>query len=321
MKIIRDNFNEKLNFPTFIVLGSFDGIHLGHRSLIKKSIEMAKKYNKRKEENSDFIKARTMVCTFENHPLTVINEDLAPKLVMDNNHKIEVLEKLGVDVINFITFNDDFMRISPEEFIKNLVERYNAVGIIVGFNYRFGYKNLGDVELLKKYSKILGFMLYIVKSVKLKDEVVSSSKIRTYVQEGEIEKANMMLGRPFMLSGQVVKGRQIGRTIGFPTINLDYDKKFVLPQGGVYYSLVRYKDKFYKAMTNVGYNPTVKGEKLCVETNIQDFHECIYGEYVEVFFLHKIREEKSFDSLEELVAQLNKDKKFVKNQNMPKIKV
>jgi riboflavin kinase/FMN adenylyltransferase len=319
MKIIKDNFNEKLNFPTFIVLGSFDGIHLGHKSLIKKSIEMAKKYNKNKEENLNFINARTMICTFENHPLTVINEDVAPKLIMDNDHKIEVLEELGVDVVNFITFNDEFMRISPEDFIKNLVNSYNAVGVIVGFNYRFGYKNLGDVELLKKYSEILGFKLYIAKPVKLKDEIISSSKIRNYIQEGEIEKANVMLGRPFMLSGQIIKGRQIGRTIGFPTINLDYDKKFVLPQGGVYYSLVKYKDRFYKAMTNVGYNPTVKGKKLCVETNILDFHEDIYGESVEIFFLHKIREEKSFDSLEELIAQLNKDKKIVKNQNMLEI--
>ncbi|HCQ90191.1 MAG TPA: bifunctional riboflavin kinase/FAD synthetase, partial [Clostridium sp.] len=115
MKIIKDNFNEKLNFPTFIVLGSFDGIHLGHKSLIKKSIEMAKKYNKNKEENLNFINARTMVCTFENHPLTVINEDVAPKLIMDNAHKIEILEKLGVDVVNFITFDENFMRITPEE--------------------------------------------------------------------------------------------------------------------------------------------------------------------------------------------------------------
>lgn len=319
MKIIKDNFNEKLNFSTFIVLGSFDGIHLGHKSLIKKSIDMTRKYNKRKEENLNFSNAKTMVCTFENHPLTVINEDMAPKLIMDNTHKIQVLEKLGVDVINFITFNDDFMRISPEDFIKKLVSCYNAVGIIVGFNYRFGYKNLGDVELLKKYSEILGFKLYVVKPVKLKDEIISSSKIRTYIQEGEIEKANTMLGRPFMLNGKVIEGRQIGRTIGFPTINLDYDKKFILPQGGVYYSLVKYKDKLYKAMTNVGYNPTVKGKKLCVETNILDFNQCIYGEYVEVFFLHKIREEKNFNSLEELISQLNKDKKIVKNQNMPKI--
>lgn len=311
MEIMKDNFCKKLKVSTFVALGSFDGIHLGHKKLIEKAIDMTRKYN----ENHDD-KSKSMVCTFYNHPLTIINKDIAPKLVIDNSCKIKILEELGVDIINFMTFNESFMKISPQEFIEKLVNAYNVKGIIVGFNFRFGYKNLGDISLLEKYSKLLGFELFIVKPVKLCDEIISSTKIRNYIKEGKMEKANEMLGRPFKIEGEVIKGRQIGRTMGFPTINLSYDSKFVIPKRGVYYTLVKYNNEIYKAMTNIGYNPTVNGENLNIETNILDFNENLYGKKIEIFFIHKIRDEKNFGSIENLMKQLNKDRNFVKNQNI-----
>lgn len=313
MRVIRDNFKQEIKNPTFIALGSFDGIHQGHRALIESAIQAAQDYNK--SNTNGALKAKTMVCTFKNHPLATINKELAPKLIMDNKQKVEILQELGVDIVNFMEFNKDFMRISPESFILNLKEFYNVQGIIVGFNYRFGYKNLGDVELLYKLSNSVGFNLIVVEPVIIDEEIVSSSAIRYHIQEGHIERANRFLKSPFMLSGKVIKGRQIGRTIGFPTINLGYNKKFVIPKGGVYYSYVEYHKAFYKGITNIGYNPTVDGKKLSIETHILDFEKSIYDEQVKVYFISKIRDEKKFNSIEELKEQLESDKKYAKATN------
>lgn len=305
MRVIEDNFTKKLNHPTYIALGSFDGLHLGHLSLIKKTIDLSKVNN-----------AKSMIFTFKNHPLSVINEDLMPKLIMSVDTKIESLEKLGIDILNLAQFNDEFMKISPEEFIRKLVYYYNVRGIIVGFNYRFGFKNLGDVDLLNELSLELGYELYIMDAVKYHEDVVSSSRIRNLILEGNMRKANILLGHSFKLSGKVIKGRQIGRTIGFPTINLDYDKKFIIPRGGVYFSVVEYNKKLYKGITNIGYNPTVKGGKLSVETYIVDFNSDIYDKEVHIYFREKIRDEKKFNSLEELTKQLLKDKAYIENKEI-----
>lgn len=312
MKVIRDNFKMKIKKPTFIVLGSFDGIHQGHKALIQNAVEAAKEYNKALEDEK--LRAKVMVCTFRNHPLFTINKDLAPKLIMSNEQKIDVLHELGVDIINLIDFDEKFMKISPEKFIFSLKDCYNVKGITVGFNYRFGYKNLGDVDLLKTLSKSLNFKLVVMDPVIIEEEIVSSSAIRYLIQEGNVEKANKFLGRPFTLSGKVIKGRQLGRTIGFPTINLDYSRKFIIPKGGVYFTHVDYKGVIYKGITNVGYNPTVQGKKLSIETYILDFNESIYDEVVQLYFISKIRDEKKFSSIESLKDQLEKDKEFAINK-------
>jgi len=173
MKVIRDNFKKKSKSPTFIVLGSFDGIHMGHKALIKSAIDAADEYNK--DIYVEATKAEVMVCTFKNHPLSTINKDLVPKLIMSNKEKVKVLEELGVDIVNLMDFNKEFMKISPKDFILNLKRYYNAQGIIVGFNYRFGYKNLGDVDLLRELSELLNFKLIVVEPIIVDDEVVSSS--------------------------------------------------------------------------------------------------------------------------------------------------
>jgi len=312
MKVIRDNFKMKIKNPTFIVLGSFDGIHQGHKALIQNAVEAAKEYNEALEDEK--LRAKVMVCTFRNHPLFTINKDLAPKLIMSNEQKIDVLHELGVDIVNLIDFDEKFMKISPEKFIFNLKDCYNVKGITVGFNYRFGYKNLGDVDLLKTLSESLNFKLVVMDPVIIEEEIVSSSAIRYLIQEGNIEKANKFLGRPFTLSGKIIKGRQLGRTIGFPTINLDYSRKFIIPKGGVYYTHVNYKEIIYKGITNVGYNPTVQGKKLSIETYILDFNESIYDEVVQLYFISKIRDEKKFSSIDSLKDQLEKDKEFAINK-------
>ncbi|MGH4052786.1 MAG: bifunctional riboflavin kinase/FAD synthetase [Clostridium sp.] len=303
MLLIKDNFKTKLQYPTYIALGSFDGLHLGHTSLINKTIELAKENN-----------AKSMICTFENHPLSVINKEICPKLIMDNETKVNLLEEIGIDIVNLVNFDKEFMNITPEEFIKNMVNLYNAKGIIVGFNYRFGYKNLGDVEMIKSYSGILGYKLYVCEAITINNEVVSSSIIRHLIDEGSIIKANELLGRPHTVIGKVIKGKQLGRTIGFPTVNLNYDKKFILPKGGVYYTIVEHENTFYKAITNIGYNPTVEGGKLSVETFILNFNKQIYGETIKIHFINRIRDEVKFKTIDELKIQLLKDKDYAINQ-------
>ncbi|MBZ9608274.1 bifunctional riboflavin kinase/FAD synthetase [Clostridium estertheticum] len=307
MLVIKDNFKTKLKEPTYIALGSFDGIHLGHMSLVNRTVVLAKENN-----------AKSMICTFKNHPLSVINKEICPKLIMDNDTKINLLENTGIDIVNLVNFNKDFMKITPEEFIKNMVKFYNAKGIVVGFNYRFGYKNLGDVEMLKTYSTILGYKLYICEAVSINHEIVSSSKIRHLIAEGNITKADELLGRPHTISGKVIKGKQFGRTIGFPTVNLNYNKEYIIPKGGVYYTLAEYDNNFYRAITNIGYNPTVEGGKLSVETHILNFDKKIYNEIVKIYFINRIRDEVKFNSIDELKKQLLKDKEYAINQKIEK---
>lgn len=311
MKIIRDNFTKIIDVPTVIILGSFDGIHIGHRALVENAKNLAKKI--KEEHNIDDI--RIMVCTFKNHPLSVINREICPKLLMSNKEKSKLFEELGIDILNYMEFNREFMEILPGDFVKNLREYYNAYGIVVGFNYRFGYKNLGDVEFLQERSSELGYELKVVEPITIDEELASSSVVRHNLQEGNIAKANKLLQRPFMLSGRVIEGRQLGRTIDFPTVNLNYNKRYLVPKGGVYGTIVEYKNKFYKGITNIGYNPTVNGKKLSIETHILNFNENIYKKDIKIYFMEKIREEKKFLTIQELKNQLIKDKEYVANEN------
>lgn len=306
MIVIEDNFNKRINEKTVIALGGFDGLHIGHRALIDKTISTAKRLN-----------CRSMVFTFKNHPLTVINKACAPKLLLNNHDKLNLLKSYGVDIVNLVNFDADFMKMTPEAYIASLVKNYNAAGLTVGFNHRFGYKNLGDTDLLKKLSKEHGFSLSVVSPVKYRGDVVSSSKIRNLLgEEGNVERAAKMLSRPYFLEGVVVRGKQLGRKIGFPTMNLDYNNEFVLPRGGVYYSVLEHSGRRFRGITNIGYNPTVENDKLSVETHIIGFDEDLYDETIRINFIRRIRDEKKFDSLTELSEQLKKDKLFALKQDL-----
>jgi len=304
MIIIEKDLQDIRNTNNYTALGSFDGLHIGHLSLIYKVVEVAKNNN-----------GKSMVFTFKNHPKTLINKEDAPKLLMDNKKKAEILEINNVDIVCFKEFDLEFMKIKPEEFIESLIVEYNIKGFVVGFNYKFGYKNLGNVELLKELQKKYQYELYVMEPCTYKNEVVSSTRIRKLLEDGDVFEAGRMLSIPYALSGEVVHGRKIGRTIGFPTANLKYDENFILPKIGVYYTNIRVNNNIYKGITSVGKNPTVNGEKLTVETHILDFSKEIYGEHIEVSFIKKIRDEIKFNSLDELKDQLEKDKSFARDEN------
>ena len=297
--------NEKLNrfleegTYSYVALGSFDGLHSGHLSLVNKIIELA-------NEN----KGRSIVYTFKNHPRTLIKGATPPKLLMDNESKEEILEALGVDLIYFEEFNEEYMKLTPEGFIKYLCEKFKVKGIVVGFNYRFGYKNIGNIEMLKELSTKYGYELYVMEPCNYENEVISSTRIRDELLNGNVDKAMKMLNRPYIIKGKVVHGKKLVRTIGFPTANLDYSKEALIPRKGVYYTNVQWQGKIYKGITSVGNNPTVNGDKLTIETYILDFNNDLYGHNIKVYFIKKIRDEKKFNSIDDLVIQLKKDKDY-----------
>lgn len=290
---------------SYVALGSFDGLHKGHLSLIKKTVELAKKIN-----------GISVVYTFRNHPRKFIQSIDNPKLLLDNKSKKEILKKENIDLVYFEEFNKEFMKFSPEQFIKYLCEKFNVKGIVVGFNYRFGYKNSGDVNLLKELAKTYNYELYVMEPCVYNEEAISSTKIRQALIRGALNEANEMLTRPFFIRGEVVHGKQLGRTIGFPTANLNFSKDIILPKIGVYYTNVLWNNKIYKGITSIGNNPTVNGEKITLETFILDFDKDIYDEEIYVYFIKFLREEKKFASIENLKNQLKLDAQIASKENI-----
>ncbi|WP_297992154.1 bifunctional riboflavin kinase/FAD synthetase [uncultured Clostridium sp.] len=302
--LIYDNkaFNEESK-NNYIALGSFDGLHLGHLSLIEKAKDLAVKNN-----------GKSIIFTFKNHPRKFLNTTNKIQLIMTNEEKIDILQNEEVDIIAFKAFDEKIMKMMPDEFIRWLCKSYNVKGIIVGFNFKFGYKNLGDVETLEKFQKEYKYKLYVMKPYTMQDEIISSTSIRKELLDGNVKKAFNMLSRPYMLSGKVIDGKKLGRTIGFPTANLEINKEKVIPKKGVYYTNVKIDEKTFKGITSVGNNPTVNGQELTLETYILNFNEDIYGKEIKVYFIDRIRDEIKFNNINELVAQLKKDKKFAEEK-------
>ncbi len=301
----KDKFirNEKSGY--YIALGSFDGLHKGHLELVKKIVSLAKNNN-----------SYSMVYTFKNHPRKIISSNSDIELLMNNSTKVRLLEEFGVDEIVLKEFTKDLMKEPPEDFIKKLCANYKVKGIVVGFNYRFGYKNKGDLELLKSLSKVYGYKLYVIDPLMVENDVVSSTRIRNYLKNGHVEKAMRLLQRPYSLEGVVVGGKKLGRTIGFPTANLKVSEDMLIPKKGVYYTNVIYNNEKFKGITSVGTNPTVNGEKITIETYILNFDRIIYDKELKLIFLERIRDEKKFNSIEELVERLKKDKDFAKKREL-----
>ena len=306
--LIYDNkaFNEGSR-NNYIALGSFDGLHLGHLSLVRKVRELAIKNG-----------GKSIVFTFKNHPRAFINNNNL-ELIMTNEEKLKVLECENINVVAFKDFDENIMKILPEDFVEWLSESYNVKGTVVGFNFKFGYKNLGDTELLEKLQKKYGYKLYIMNPYKLEDKIISSTYIRNLILDGNVKKAFLMLSRPYMLSGKVIHGKKLGRTIGFPTANLEINDKKVIPKKGVYYTNVDIEGKIFKGITSVGNNPTVNGKELTIETYILDFNNNIYEKEIKVYFIDRIRDEIKFNNIDELTNQLKKDIEVAENSSKVKI--
>lgn len=286
----------KKYFRPVVALGMFDGVHLGHAEVIRRAVEIAKK-----------IDGTAMVFTFSNHPLTVLDSNSAPLMIGSKSLRREIFSELGIKILIEIPFTKEFSKKTPEEFLNLLNEKISPAYIVTGPNYTFGRFGKGNGRMLIREGENFGFKAEICPAVTVNKKIVSSTKIRALLAEGNLSAANELLGRNFTYVSEVMHGDRRGRKLGFPTANLEIaDHRAMLPNG-VYIVRVKVRGKFFKGIANIGDNPTFKIAKRRIEVFIDNFSENIYGEEISVSFAEKIRDEKIFDSVEDLKKQLRED--------------
>lgn len=281
---------------TAVTLGKFDGLHLGHQQLINLAVSYKKQG------------LTSVMFSFLLHPGNLFS-DKEFELIYTEEEKLVKLNRCGIDVLVSYPFTEETRSMEPEAFIKEiLVEKLDAKVIIVGNDFRFGFKRSGDVSLLKQYEKIYGFEVISCEKLKWKNEVISSSSIRRALKEGNLEAVNAMLGQPYSIRGEVAHGRKFGRTIGMPTTNLIPQSTKLLPPCGVYATKTLIDGVYHPGVTNIGYKPTVGEEAFIgVETYIFDIEKDLYGEILEVDLFYYIRPELKFGSVEELITKMQED--------------
>lgn len=297
MKVFHDLNNANILRPTCLTLGVFDGLHLGHQAIMKTVVDRAEATN-----------TTPTVITFDPHPRSVLTPEYAPPLLQTLDQRLAAFEFLGIKQTIVIRFDQEFAAIDADEFLRETVhERLKAKEVYLGKGFAFGKNRSGNIELLRKISNDLGFFADEVPEVQLRGLRISSSKIRKYLQDGEVNLARRMLGRPYGVEGQIIHGFHRGRTIGFPTANLK-PKNRVVPKFGVYATATLIDDVWRRSITNVGVRPTFEDEtQPSVETFIFDFDGDLYGDSLRLRFLYRIRDEKKFNGIEELKAQIKKD--------------
>lgn len=280
--------------PTAVTLGNFDGLHLGHRALIKLTKQFAQ------EEG-----LKSVVFTFSPHPMLVFQKKEDFALIMTPDEKKFTMEQMGIDTYIEYPFDQEFAAMSPEEFaVKLIFEKLQCRVLIVGENYHFGSNRSGSYELLQKLGEERGVKVIAVPSVLFEEERVSSSRIRKALVQKDFEDANRMLTEPYFILGEVTEGKKLGRTIGFPTINMTAQPLKLFPPNGVYATKTLYNGKCYYGVTNIGINPTVNGSDKIVETFLLDFDKDVYGDTLQIFFYKFLRSERKFPSIEELREQI-----------------
>lgn len=296
MQIITSLDNIKLKIPSAVAIGKFDGIHLGHRQLLGKIIA-------KKQEGM-----KAVVFTFNPSP-AVLFSGVKEKELTSVEEKRRIFENLGIDILVEFPLTYETAATPKELFVSEiLVEKLNAKYIAAGTDLSFGKKGEGNSEFLVQKGKELDFCVDIIDKIAYKGEIISSTLVRKAISEGDVKKAHFMLGSPYFVQGIVVKGNQLGRTIGFPTVNVTAQEDKLLPPNGVYKTEVTLGERVYEAITNVGCKPTVTDSKqIFIESYLYQFSENIYGEEIKVHFLEFMRKEQKFNTIEELKIQLQKD--------------
>jgi riboflavin kinase/FMN adenylyltransferase len=291
-----NELTEPLTNPV-LTIGNFDGVHKGHLALFDKVKERAKA-----------IGGQSVVMTFEPHPLKIMRPADGPRLITHTGQKLELIEKAGIDIIVCVSFDRDFAAIPAREFITGiLVHKIGIKEIVVGYDYTFGHNREGDINLLREMGDSFGFVVHLVGPIEIDHTLVSSTSIRRMIHEGRLGEAKVLLGRDFEVQGTVVKGHDRGgRLLGFPTANLNPHGE-LLPKRGVYAVKLLIDDVLYNGVTNVGYNPTFGDTGLTVETHVLDYSGDLVGKTIKVRFLQRLRDEKTFKSLDELSDQIARD--------------
>jgi len=288
--------------PHFSVVtsGTFDGVHLGHQKILRRLQELAT----RKQ-------GETVLLTYWPHPRLILQpEDKSLRLLTTLSEKVKLLEEMGVDHLIILPFTKELSQMSSEEFIRDiLVDKIQTKTLVIGYDHKFGKNREGSFEYLQSHSHLFGFAIEEISRQDVDDLGVSSTKIRTALAQGDIATANKYLGRPYDLSGQVVKGQQIGRSLGFPTANIQIAEDYkLLPRDGAYAVHAEVNSIRYKAILNIGDRPTVDGQKKTIEAHLIDFEGDLYGQELRVYFQEFLREEKKFESLDALKNQLVVDR-------------
>lgn len=290
---------EKPEFAV-VTIGTFDGVHIGHQTILKKLVSEAKEQN-----------GKSILITFWPHPRFILNKNASDlKLLTTFDEKVSLIADLGVDYIIKIAFTPQFSELSAEEFVKQiLVEKVGTKRLMIGYDHHFGNNREGNIEFLKSKSDEYGFLVDEIPRQDIDHIGVSSTKIRNSLKSGEIHLSNSLLGRYYSISGKVIDGKKKGRELGFPTANIQLDEEYKqLPSDGSYAVHILVKGLMYKGMLNIGFKPTVDGSARTVEVNIFDFDQQIYGVDITIQFVRALRKEMKFNSIEELRNQLVKDK-------------
>ena len=302
MQII-DNIPDIPLEPCVATIGFFDGVHLGHRFLIEQVKELAKDKG-----------LRSALITFAVHPRQVMKSDYRPELLTTPEEKIELLKAQGVDYCIMLDFTVELSQLSALSFMKDILQqRYNVSTLIIGYDHRFGHNRSEGFEDYVRYGQQIGMNVYRAQACMIDDLNISSSLVRTHLLEGKIDLSTRYLGYNYSIEGVVVGGYRVGRTIGFPTANLDLrESNKLIPSDGVYAVRVEVKGCLYAGMLNIGYRPTLdNGSKKSIEVHILRFDEDIYDEKIRLYFVSRIRSEMKFSGLDELIAQLKRDAAFV----------
>jgi len=290
--------------PSVITIGTFDGVHIGHLAILNRLIKTAKKEN-----------LESVVLTFFPHPRMVLQKDAKIKLINTIEERKKLLEKTGLNQLIINPFTKEFSRLTALEFVRDiLVNQLHLKKIIIGYDHRFGRNRLATVEDLKEFGKTYDFEVIEISAQQLEEVSVSSTKIRKALEEGNIETANKYLGYSFMLSGTIVKGRGIGKTLDFPTANLHIEEEYkLIPKEGVYIVQSEISGNKIYGITNIGTNPTVGGIQQTIETYFLDYNENLYHQPIQLEFLTRIRDEKTFKSVEDLKKAIREDENFARN--------
>jgi len=306
MKVYR-NIIEARNIPNAVVtIGTFDGVHLGHQAIFNKMKSLAQG-----------IGGETVVVTFDPHPRQVLNIDSANlRFLCTPEEKLQKFEEFGIDNVVIINFTKEFSRTPSEVFIKDcIIDHIHPAYIVVGYDHHFGKNRMGDFDLLNKLMKQYNFKVVRVAAQDVENIAISSTKIRNALAVGNVKSANRLLGYNYSVTAEVVVGNKIGRTLGFPTANLELPREYMLVKGGVYACLVDYEGQTYKAMANIGHRPTIgdrRENQPIIEVNLFDFDGDLYGQHIRVHFIDRIRDEEKFTGLNALKTQLEKDREKAK---------
>jgi len=287
------------NKPTIVTIGTFDGVHLGHKKILQQIIENATAQN-----------CESLVLTFFPHPRMVLHEGTDMKQLNTLDEKISLLEDLGIDNLVIHPFNKEFSRLTAEEFVKTvLVDTFKLKKIVIGYDHRFGRNRTANINDLVEFGQQFGFEVEQISAEEINEVSISSTKIRKALEEGNITLANDYLGYHYCMTGKVSKGKQLGRTIGYPTANIKIEEDYkLIPQNGVYIVKSSIEEKTVYGMMNIGTQPTVDGTSQTIEVHFFDFNKDLYNTKITVSLLKRIRSEQKFDSIDALKNQLALDK-------------